>query len=198
MFSHGTVGRRSKNADSARQEMYRFTCYIMGTNTPFTVSIPGTEDVEELIRCIREKGELNRLDCHIMDLMYWKVHQDSDVLFDVVADFSKVDIDLRPLRGVASRINMNNYSMTMLNNPTQLISGLSGLWTGQPPAEHVHIIVEVPARGGLSTSTGRLNILLPYISVMRSWLMSALPQARTFLGMNYPWCAWWSKTTELH
>jgi hypothetical protein len=85
-----TSGRRRKKACPQVQEAvpqvqeaspqvqdqeYKLTCYIAGYNH-FPVFVPRTAAFELLTERIREKGELEKFNCDILEMSFWKVCQD--------------------------------------------------------------------------------------------------------------------------
>lgn len=79
-----------------------------------------------------------RFKCSTLDMTFWKAN-----------------IDIEPLRGILSRLNLDDYRTTMegLGTPSQPIMELWGI---QPPERHLHIIVEIPAEGRRPAGTSQI------------------------------------------
>ena len=75
-FFQNTIGRRQKDADLPVQDTYRFTCYVPGDKSTFSIRVPRTANVDELTQFIWEKGGFYKLICRISQIKFWKVCQD--------------------------------------------------------------------------------------------------------------------------
>lgn len=75
-YLSGILGQRQKKTDPPVQDTYKLTCYVTGDISTFSIFVPSTADVEQLTKCIWEKGQLDKLKCGIIEMTFWKVCQD--------------------------------------------------------------------------------------------------------------------------
>jgi hypothetical protein len=132
----------------ADDEKYKLTCLIQGDKSTFSVLASRTAEVSELRRLIRQEGELDRFDFRHLDLTFLKVCREFDVVncpTDLLA--LQVEIELKPLQGRISQLRLNNrrHQSIELDDST---CPLSELWEEQPPARHIHVLVQLPSRDG--------------------------------------------------
>jgi hypothetical protein len=127
---------------------YKLNCLIEGEEDTIIFVISCEAMVKDLKQLIYQEGELEALQCRLLDLALWKVCKEFHMIINIhcLANplVSQVDIDLEPFQGPIE-LKFEDLQGVRLSNSGQL---LSNLWREQPPLQHLHIFARVRGRGG--------------------------------------------------